>query len=144
YCLLIVCLCNCLTVSAQNWLWGKQGCTLDATPGVNMIAKNIATNKTGNVYETGGFTSKVNFGTDTLTSTFFGDVFLAKYDQNGNFLWARQSKSDSGAFAISVASDDSDNAYVTGVVGDTGAMLTVMADTAIFGTDTLRNNRTVF
>ena len=104
-----------LQSSAQNWLWGAKGETGLKT---DLFAKNVATNKTGNAYHTGGFETMLMFGTDTLTS-IFEDAYLVKYDPNGNVLWAKQSVTNprGSTIAYSVASDDLDNSYITGTTG---------------------------
>jgi hypothetical protein len=116
--LLIAFLFNGLTASAQSWLWGEQGSTALKA---DVSASNVATNRTGNVYQTGGFETSISFGTTTLTSSSQGDAFLVKYDQNGNLLWAKNSKSTNTdwAFGYSVATDDSDNSYITGLASGT-------------------------
>lgn len=55
----------------------------------------IASDPSGNVYVTGIFTGLVDFdpgvGTTTLTSISGSqDIFLAKYDASGNFIWVKQ------------------------------------------------------
>lgn len=55
----------------------------------------IASDPSGNVYVTGAFTGVVDFdpsvGTTTLSSlSGTQDIFLAKYDINGAFLWVKQ------------------------------------------------------
>ena len=42
------------------------------------------------------------------------DIFLIKYDENGNKLWSRQEGTDSEDIAYGVAVDSLDNLYVTG------------------------------
>jgi hypothetical protein len=52
----------------------------------------IAVDAQGNQYITGFFTGTVSFGPYTLTSDgdYFSDIFAAKLDPVGNFLWARR------------------------------------------------------
>lgn len=50
----------------------------------------LATDGTGNVYFAGRFSGGATFGTNTLVSSGPADVFLAKYDSQGNALWVRQ------------------------------------------------------
>ena len=58
----------------------------------------------GNRYVNGGFTGTLTIGATTLTATKDFDMFIAKYDANGNALWARQAGgSTSGAIPASLA-----------------------------------------
>jgi uncharacterized protein (DUF2249 family) len=56
-------------------------------------AYSLALDATGNVYLTGYFFDKVDFDPSPSTytlSNFNDDIFIAKYDNNGNFQWAKQ------------------------------------------------------
>ncbi|MGA2824029.1 MAG: SBBP repeat-containing protein, partial [Bacteroidales bacterium] len=67
------------------WTKGAGGVSYDAT-------QDAATDGSGNILITGYFhSSTVTFGTTTLTlgNTSDYDMFIAKYDANGNALWAR-------------------------------------------------------
>ncbi len=58
----------------------------------------------GNRFVRGGFTGTLTIGATTLTATKDFDLFFAKYDANGNALWARQaSGSTSGAIPATLA-----------------------------------------
>jgi len=83
----------------------------------------IATDGSGNSIVTGGFSGTATFGDTTLTSVGSGDMFIAKYDGDGNFLWVEQA----GGFGGGIATDGSGNSIVTG--GFSG--------TATFGDSTL-------
>jgi gliding motility-associated-like protein len=112
---------------AQSWLWGKEavpkfGAWGDILGGDHSVAADNA----GNVYFTGFFYDTISFGSFTVTSKRnsidFGNIFLAKYDVNGNELWAKQSQQASSrcnGIGNSVALDHTGNAYVTGYFVDT-------------------------
>ena len=58
----------------------------------------------GNRFVRGGFTGTLTIGAATLTATKDFDLFVAKYDANGNALWARQgSGSTSSAIPATLA-----------------------------------------
>lgn len=78
------------------------------------FGKDIAVDGSGNLYVTGGFSGTVYFGNTTLVSDGFGDMFFAKYDADGNFIWARQGGGSSFTIANSVTLDAAGNSYVTG------------------------------
>jgi hypothetical protein len=83
--------------------------------GYNSAAMDIVADASGNNYVTGYFgTSSITFGTTTLTNTGNSDMFLAKYDANGNSVWA---KSAGGNYAVNggdLALDAVGNCYVVG------------------------------
>ena len=57
-------------------------------------------------------------GSTTLTSgSYYSEMFLAKYDAQGNALWARQSMGTDPSGSTDVAVDNSGNAYLTGYIG---------------------------
>ncbi|TAL58674.1 MAG: T9SS type A sorting domain-containing protein [Bacteroidetes bacterium] len=84
---------------------------------------DMAVDASGNVYVIGDFFGTADFdpgaGTANLTSSGF-DIFFAKYDVNGNYLWAKRigsaSNQDRGQ---RIAVDGSGNVYITGVFGGT-------------------------
>ncbi len=110
-----------------TWLWVKQ-----AGGTSHEWGNAIATDNAGNVYVAGSFFGTATFGPTTLTSYGDYDIFLAKLDTNGNWLWAVNAGGpgqDSGWF---LHSDSSGNSYVTGVFSQTaiwgGTTLTSAGD----------------
>ena len=54
-------------------------------------------------------------GTSNLTSAGNADIFLAKYDASGNYVWAKSMGGTGGDLGNSLALDGSGNVVVTGV-----------------------------
>jgi len=86
-------------------------------------AWGIAVDGGGNVYVAGYIgqgTADFNAGGSggMVTSAGGDDVFLAKYDANGGFLWAKAMGGSSTDRAWGVAADANGNVYVTGYIGE--------------------------
>lgn len=79
---------------------------------------NIKMDAAGNAYITGWFASpKVYFDKIILTNSGgkgFTDLFIAKYDTNGNALWAENAKGIESEWANAVDIDKDGNMYLTG------------------------------
>ena len=67
-----------------------------------------------NLYITGGFDGTQVFGSTTLTSVGGFDIYVVKYDQNGNFIWAKRAGSTRDDRGNDIAFDGAQNLYVTG------------------------------
>lgn len=108
FAIFIACVSNCYS---QNWLWTKSANGSGYDDG-----NSVSADATGNVFVTGGFGDTITFGSITLTSTSGSSVFIAKYDANGNVLWAKNSTGTSGGGDIgySVSADAGGNVFVTG------------------------------
>ena len=110
-----------------QWVWVK---TFDGTD--VQRDNDIALDSAGNVYICGGFYGyNRQFGTTTLNSTAGSrDIFVTKYDANGNFQWVRATGDslDDRANGIIVGLDQ--KLYITGEFRDHVA----------FGPDTIDNH----
>lgn len=85
----------------------------------------VAVDSAGNSYVTGHlwrYTTYVDFHGVALTGLSGGGVFIAKYDTNGNAIWADNLEpginpsSNGGGDGYAVAVDGNGNSYVTGVI----------------------------
>ncbi len=85
----------------------------------------------GNTYVTGKFNSdSLSFGTIILLNNGIEDMFIARYDALGNFLWARDGGYTGSEYGSGVSIDNSGSACVTG---------TFWGDSITFGNTTLYN-----
>ena len=109
--LLAVFTLNNYTSHAQtaNFLWAAQ-----AGGAYNDAGNSVATDGSGNSVVTGSFSGSATFGDTTLTSAGSSDMFIAKYDADGNFLWAAQAGGADQERGLDVATDGSGNSIVTG------------------------------
>jgi len=113
-----------LDSSGNNWLWAKNagGTSFDYGSG-------IAVDASGNSYVTGYFADSATFGSTSLTSNGYYDIFIVKLDSDGNWLWAQNAGGTDGDWGYGIAVDTSGNSYITGY----------FADSATFGSTTLTN-----
>ncbi len=98
--------------ASGNVLWAKSAGGTDDEEG-----SFVAVDASGNAYVTGEFVSPtITFGSYTLTNAGLStnDIFLAKYDANGNVLWAIGAGGTDYDYGASVALDVSGNVFVTG------------------------------
>ena len=103
--------------ASGNYVWAKQ--IGGAGVGIgNGNGNALDLDASGNIIITGEFTGTFDFdpgaGTHNLTASYY-DIFLAKYDASGNYIWAKQLGSTSSDIGYSVAVDASGNCYVTGL-----------------------------
>ena len=85
-------------------------------------AQSIAMGNSGDLYVTGEYSDSVDFdpgaGTDIHLGIGAFDIFLSKFDLDGNFTWARTwgapENYDYSDWAYSVGVDNLDNPFVTG------------------------------
>lgn len=105
--------CSSSFVFGQSWNWGEGGY---GSLKSNDYGSPVATDKNGNAYITGQYSTSVTFGAITLTGT--GDnAYLAKYDSRGNIIWAVQPNDtsfNSTSYGISVTTDEAGNILMAG------------------------------
>lgn len=85
---------------------------------------HISSDGLGNVYVTGTYQGTADFdpgsGSVNFTSTGGNDIFIAKYDNNGNYVYARTMGSTAVTeYGYGIAADGSGNVYITGSIAGT-------------------------
>ncbi len=112
---------------AGNLIWAKQigGANDD-------VSFSVCTDASGNVFVTGMFASpSIAFGNTTLTPNGMWDFFVAKFDNDGNPIWAKSAGGSNNDEGRSVCTDKNGNAIVTGWF---------WSPSITFGSTTLTNN----
>lgn len=106
-----------------NAIWAKN-------PG-NIRAYATAIDASGNIYLAGGFANSIiTFDSVSLTNIGDEDIFLVKYNSNGNILWAKSAGGSGWDNLHKVIIDAKGNLYMTGFF---------KSSTITFGTKTLTN-----
>lgn len=93
-----------------NVIWAKSaGGTFDEK------GESITTDKNGNVYITGYFQSPtITFGNYTLNCMDSSDIFIVKYSQYGDVVWAKSAGGSDSDYGNSISVDLNGNLYVSG------------------------------
>jgi len=117
--LMVIMIWSGLSAQMPQWIWA------DGVGGANNdVGLSIATDSEGYVYVTGRFYESVTLGSITLTSTGGNNVFVAKIDTDGNYIWA---VSGGANMPKAMALDAAANVYITGWFNGT----------AVFGSHTI-------
>jgi len=97
-----------------EWLWAIQ-----AGEELTERGLNVDVDTQGNIYITGFFTGIATFGDlPSLNSVGGSDVFVAKVNNKGDWLWAIQTNDISGSQGVGISVDCQGNSYVTGFFAD--------------------------
>ncbi len=94
-----------------NCLWAKEAI------GNYTSSNGISIDSNGDSYITGQFFNTAKFGSIQLSAGDSANFFIAKYDNNGNIIWAKQSvivDSNSIAKGLGIAVGNNGDCYVTG------------------------------
>jgi hypothetical protein len=104
--------------ASGNLVWVKKigGATGD-------YGKSIALDTAGNVYAAGSFSATVDLdpgpAVQSFTSGGFGDIFIQKFDPNGNLVWVKAEGGTGEDFGSAIIVDSAANVYLTGAFRDT-------------------------
>ncbi len=99
-----------------NCLWVKKGGGLYGEAGYG-----ICLDGANNVYITGSYNaSPLTFGSFTLPLAVWNDIFLVKYDNNGNEQWAVKAGGSMNDYGYGLAFDGSNSIYMVGNFEGTG------------------------
>lgn len=88
-------------------------------------ATDLAVDINGDIVVTGYFDSTASFGGISLTSVGSSDIFIAKYTNGGNVIWAVRAGGSSYDQPYSVTTDNLGNIIVTGIFNGSATFGTV-------------------
>jgi hypothetical protein len=92
-----------------NHLWSQRFGDSNA-----QLPSQLAVDSAGNILVTGYFYGNVDFGGGLLTSAGGADVFVAKFDPDGNHLWSKRFGEANAQFGWEVAVDAMGNVLIGG------------------------------
>jgi hypothetical protein len=98
-----------------NWHWAR-----GATGGGGIEeGYSISADANGNAVITGYFSAPtISFGSYTLTTAGYGDIYVVKYNSSGNVVWATSAGGAYSDAGYGVANDTYGNVFVTGYFTD--------------------------
>jgi hypothetical protein len=96
--------------STGNWLWAVSA----GGTGTDGEAR-ISVDSAGNAYVTGFISGTASFGSTTLTAKGAWDLFVAKLDSTGNWLWAVSAGGTGMDRGLGISVDGAGNSHVTGI-----------------------------
>jgi hypothetical protein len=116
---------------AQSWMWAAAG--HGSLKSTDDYGTSVVTDKSGNAYVTGDYTTLMDFDTISFTSRN-SQTYLVKYSSNGDLIWGTESTGAGGSWATSEAIDQYANIYITGSggVGDAFGSHNMPSDAWIF------------
>jgi hypothetical protein len=119
--------------AAGNVVWLKKagGSGSDEAKGISVDANGI--------YVTGYFSGTSYFDAQSVNSIGFSDIFIAKYDFNGDVVWLKRAGSDLPDEGFKIKADNRGHIFLTGTFSEYGAQPTVYK-TAGFDTISVTSN----
>ncbi|RDC64627.1 SBBP repeat-containing protein [Adhaeribacter pallidiroseus] len=102
-------------VFGQEWQWVKKA----GGKGTDWVT-SIGVDAAGNSYITGAFEDTIHFGDLILKNRvndiykIYYDIFLTKYDTDGQEVWTRQAGGGNSEWGRAIAVDPAGNSYLTG------------------------------
>lgn len=119
--------------NAQSFAWAKR-----AGLWAFDLGYGIGTDNAGNVYISGKYEmNQANFGGTTVGCAGNHDIYVAKYNSSGSFLWVKTAGGVSGDYAHCMVVDGAGNSYIAGEIEQTvsfgsGVSLTSNGDNDVF------------
>lgn len=101
---------NSGNIYSQAWLWAKGSGGLN-----NDAGRAVCTDPSGNIIVAGGFFNpSMQIGTVTVNSMGGGDIYLAKFDPQGNMIWIQTIGGTGLDIVGSVCTGTNGNIYICG------------------------------
>lgn len=101
------------TYTNDTWIWANQGGGIN-----NDFGNDIGVDGNGNIWVGGGFQDTAIFSNFIYTSLGSFDIFLAKYDSNGNLGLLKKQGTSNTEYILNLGIDAHGNVYSTGFFRD--------------------------
>lgn len=85
------------------------------------LSYGIQTDTLGNAVITGYFTNTANFGSTSIALSGYRDIFVAKVDSGGAFVWAKAAGGPSSDDGVKLVLDVNDNVFLIGYFTSAGS-----------------------
>lgn len=99
----------CKIDNQGNYIWASSAGSEQADYG-----KDLAVNSKGEVFVTGYFFDKAIFGNSEISAFRNSDIFVAKLDSLGNWVWATNADGSGFDRGNSIVIDNNNNSYISG------------------------------
>lgn len=105
-----------ISLQAQNFQWAK---SIGSPVFTNENVYTSCLDASGNIYIAGRFANSVDFdpgpGVFPMNGGFYGNIFIAKFDASGNFIWAKNFKGNNYTYPVNtILLDDFGNILICG------------------------------
>lgn len=94
----------------------------------NDVGNSVAVDGLGNVYVIGNYGASISFGATTLSVAGANDVFIAKYNSNGDMAWVQRITGDGTDEGKGIAVDANGDIYVVGQVSTNAGFFNTTAN----------------
>lgn len=114
---LFIAFCSLANAQTNDWAWAKITGNPPSQLAITLstTAKSMATDTNGNIFVLGEFTGQtITIGATTFANKGAVDLFLAKYDPQGNVLWAKNIAGPGYEYAAKVVVDMNGDLYING------------------------------
>ncbi len=113
-CVAVIVVAVSLSAQSGTWSWAQSAGGSSDDRGVG-----LAQDSQGNLYICGWFSGQAAFGGTTLTATGSTDMFVAKLDGGGAWIWVKQAGGTASCQPTGIAVDANDDVYVVGNLNGT-------------------------
>lgn len=103
-----------LFISNSNIVFAQSNFLSSAGGNANDEAMDLVVDNAGNTFTTGYFSQSASFGSFNLNAAGSGDIFIAKQNAVGNYIWVVRAGGSNSDRGLAISADANGDIYVTG------------------------------
>lgn len=115
-----------------NAIWAEQPAYMSSSGSSGGMS--LTTDSKNNIYLTGYFSDTLLLGSSLLANSAT-DIFLAKFDTSGNFIWAKQANCNYPSKSNAITTDKNGNIYMVGSFTDSITFSSTILQSGSYNTD---------